>query len=64
MEIKSRHKPRKGRILLQFKINDNDIWYKIELKVYVNQHYFISDIHAHDFLLCFHHELVMSFTTY
>jgi hypothetical protein len=38
---------------------------KIELKVYVNQHDFVSDIQTplrSWFLLCFLHELLMSFT--
>ena len=49
------------RILQQFKIIEFDE--KIELKVYVNQHDFVSDIQtSYDFFMCFLHELLMSFT--
>jgi hypothetical protein len=51
------------RILQQFKMNE---WYLVtELKVYVNQHDFVSDIQTPSrswFRLCFLHELLMSFT--
>ena len=36
---------------------------KIELKVYVNQCDFLSDVHGQDFF-CVFHELLMSFTIY
>jgi hypothetical protein len=44
----------------------SDICWENELKVYVNQRDSVSDIQTHSrswFLLCFLHELLMSFTS-